>query len=105
MITTGHAKVLQNAQINLSSTSTVPPPLSLTPPNLASSSPSKPTSALPPMKKLRISDPALPLELGEYIVHDVKLVRNLGWHKFVRQRRPCSDLNTLDFQHPARHLL
>ena len=68
----------------------VPPPLSPTP--------SLPTPTAPPTKKLRVSDPVLSSKLGKFIARDVDL-------NFVRQRRPRSDLNKLDFQHPARRLL
>ncbi|KAL7523132.1 hypothetical protein ACHAWF_000389, partial [Thalassiosira exigua] len=48
----------------------------------------------------------MPTELGEYIVRDVKLLEQLGWRRFIRQRRPVSDFASLDnVQHPARRLL
>ena len=48
----------------------------------------------------------LPTELGEYIVRDVKLLQQLGWRRFIRQRRPVSDFASLDnVQHPAKRLL
>ena len=48
----------------------------------------------------------LPTELGEYIVRDVKLLQQLGWRRFIQQRRPVSDFASLDnVYHPAKRLL
>lgn len=45
-------------------------------------------------------------DLGEYIARDVKLLQQLGWHQFVKQRRPHSDFSNLaNVHHPARRLL
>ena len=68
--------------------------------------PSEPVSE--PVRKRTALQTAqkLPTDLGEYIVRDVKLLKQLGWRRFVRQRRPTSDFSSLDnVHHPARRLL
>ena len=48
----------------------------------------------------------LPMELGEYIARDVKLLQQLGWSGLVKQRRPVSDFSSLqNVHHPAKRLL
>ena len=55
------------------------------------------------VKKLKTQ---LPPELGKYIERDVNLLKQLGWKKFVRQRRPTRDLGPMDnIHHPAKRLL
>ena len=45
-------------------------------------------------------------DLGTVISHHTKLLRNLGWSKFVRTVRETSDLTTLEnVNHPAKRLL
>ena len=66
--------------------------------------PPLPTPTAPPTKKLR-THPVLSSGLGKFIRRDANLVRQFGWSNFVHQRRPRSDLNKLDFNHPARRLL
>ncbi len=69
-----------------------------------SSSPSTVSIRVPPAKRLRV--PAeLPPDLGKYIERDVKLLRRLGWQKFVQHRRQRGDIGNLQFHHPAMHTL
>ena len=45
-------------------------------------------------------------DLGTVISHHTKLLRKLGWSKFVRTVRETSDLTTLEnVNHPAKRLL
>ena len=48
----------------------------------------------------------LPTDLGEYIAHDVKLLKQLDWNGLVRQRRLTSDFAFLNnIHHPTKSLL
>ncbi len=48
----------------------------------------------------------VPVELGEYIACDARLLRSLGWHGLVAHCRPLSNFSLLDnVLHPAFHLL
>ena len=47
----------------------------------------------------------LPLELGKYVERDVTLLQQLGWTKFVQMRRGRGDMGSLNFNHPAKHIL
>jgi len=48
----------------------------------------------------------LPVELGEYIARDVKLLQQLGWSGLVKQRRSGGDFSSLQHvHHPAKRLL
>ena len=48
----------------------------------------------------------LPLDLGEYIERDVKLLQQLGWSSLVKRRRAGGDFSSLkNVQHPAKRLL
>ena len=48
----------------------------------------------------------LPLDLGEYIERDVKLLQQLGWSGLVKRRRSGGDFSSLEnVQHPAKRLL
>lgn len=48
----------------------------------------------------------LPVELGEYIARDVKLLQQLGWSGLVKQRRSGGDFSSLQkVHHPAKRLL
>ena len=67
--------------------------------------PTSTSSSAPSSKRLRVPKPNLPLELGKYIEKDVKLLSKLGWQNFVKQRRQRSDLNILNINHPAQHVL
>ncbi|KAL7542839.1 hypothetical protein ACHAWF_007263 [Thalassiosira exigua] len=83
------------------------------PPSMVQSipEPSKRTAPLPviapaPKRMALQTAQELPTELGKYIVHDVRLLEQLGWRHFIRQRRPVSDFASLDnIQHPAKRLL
>ena len=47
-----------------------------------------------------------PAELGKLIERDAKLVKELGWVKFVKGRRGVGDLTEMEnLRHPARRLL
>jgi hypothetical protein len=48
----------------------------------------------------------IPVELGDYIARNARLLRSLGWHGLVAHRRPLSNFSLLDnVLHPARRLL
>ena len=47
----------------------------------------------------------LPQDLGKFIARDVRLLKRLGWHDFVKERRRRGDFASLKFEHPARRLL
>jgi len=48
----------------------------------------------------------IPEELGKLVQRDTALLKELGWNKFVQQRRPRSDLADLTHvNHPAKRLL
>jgi hypothetical protein len=48
----------------------------------------------------------VPTELSEYIDHDVRLLRSLGWHGLIAHCWPLSNFSQLDnVPHPAHHLL
>ena len=47
----------------------------------------------------------LPTDLGKCIAHDVDLLQQVGWRRFVQLKRPKQDIGSLDFHHPARRLL
>ena len=57
----------------------------------------------PPLKRHVTSK--LSKELGECIKQDVKLLREVGWERFVSIKRGPGDLSHLNFHHPARSLL
>ena len=59
----------------------------------------------PPHKRVRLSDPELPEELGKYIDRDVKLLHELGWDNLVKHRRQRGDINPTPQPHPAQHTL
>lgn len=61
----------------------------------------------PALKKAALSTvQKLPVELGEYIERDVKLLQQLGWSRLVKQRRSRGDFSSLDHvHHPANRLL
>ena len=82
----------------------MPPPSTPTPSFQNWNSPPS-TSTQPPSKRLCLPPSELPVELGEYILRDASLIKQLGWTKFVQHRRPRSDLSSLHLQHPARNLL
>ena len=49
---------------------------------------------------------AVPADLGELILRDVQLVKELGWEAFVTERRGRGDLTEMEgVHHPARRLL
>ena len=66
-----------------------------------------PQVALPPAKRAsQVVEPPVPVELGELIQRDVELLSQLGWQKFVKQRRGDGDIASLNnINHPARRLL
>eukprot|EP00956_Cyclotella_meneghiniana_P016236 scaffold25548_cov48-Cyclotella_meneghiniana.AAC.1 len=100
-----------------SSTTLSPPPLhsqwsSASPcvlsPSLSNKRKAPLPAAQPPAPKKSVLSLAsqVPKDLGEYIARDVKLLQQLGWHQFVKQRRPRSDFaNLANVHHPARRLL
>jgi hypothetical protein len=47
----------------------------------------------------------LPQDLGKCIAHDVALLQQLGWRRFVATKRHRKDLTEMPFNHPARRLL
>eukprot|EP00956_Cyclotella_meneghiniana_P017972 scaffold29676_cov59-Cyclotella_meneghiniana.AAC.1 len=68
-----------------------------------------PQVALPPAKRASQVvelEPPVPVELGELIQRDVELLSQVGWQKFVKQRRGDGDIASLNnINHPARRLL
>ena len=78
------------------------------PPSLSVKRKATTLAAQPPASKKNILSLAsqVPLDLGEYIARDVKLLQQLGWHQFVQRRRSRSDFSDLvNVHHPARRLL
>ena len=79
------------------------------PPNIPSTTIASPAPARSPAKKRRLQLPATPTvssDLGTYIARDVKLLKRLGWKKFVQQQRRRGDFADLaDLPHPAKRLL
>ena len=85
-------------------TSTTIPPLPTLEPSVQQ--PNKRANILPLPVSNKRSRTELPLELGKLIERDVKLLHHLGWREFVRQRRPLSDLASMNnIHHPAKRLL
>ena len=44
-------------------------------------------------------------DLRKYILHDIKLLRSLGWPEFIQRRRGRGDFGDLDIEHQATRLL
>jgi hypothetical protein len=87
-----------------------PSPVRSTSTSAKRSAPLSPPASHPACKQAAVADvprpSGVPVELGEYIACDARLLQSLGWHGLVAHRRPLSDFSLLDnVLHPARCLL
>jgi hypothetical protein len=89
---------------------TTPSPVRSTSTSAKRSAPSSPPTFRPARKQAAVANvprpSGVPVELGEYIARDARLLRSLGWHGLVAHCQPLSDFSLLDnVLHPARCLL
>ena len=49
--------------------------------------------------------PEFPVDLGKCIHDDCSSLEKRGWKDFVRSKRGISGFGSLNFNHPAKHLL
>ena len=97
-------------QLHLAS-STSPPSASSKVSHLFDTSPRKQPARVIPIqpvaKRSAVAEAqAAPMELGEYIIRDVALLKRWGWTGFIRQQCCKGNMATLDdVHHPAKCLL